>query len=61
MERTIFDDKNINKGNFYKNKKHIYDREVDKILISKKKTYGTKSSFKYFLGYNDGNDKGFLK
>ena len=41
--------------------KNIYDREVDKILISKKKTYGTKSSFKYFLGYNDGNDKGFLK
>ena len=31
----------------------IYDIEVDKILISKKESYGKKSSFKYFLGYND--------
>ena len=54
-KNIIFDDKNIKKSNFYKNKKlfSIYDIEVDKILISKKESYGKKSSFKYFLGYND--------
>ena len=54
----IFDDKKISKSNFYKNKKlfNIYDIDVDKILISKKEPYGEKSSFKYFLGYNDDND-----
>ena len=54
-KNIIFDDKKINKSNFYKNKKlfSIYDIEVDKILISKKESYGKKSSFKYFLGYND--------
>ena len=47
----IFDDKKINKSNFYKNKKlfNIYDIHVDKILISKKEPGGKKSSFKYFL------------
>ena len=44
----MFDDKKINKKLF-----NIYDNEVDKILISKKKIYGKKGSFKYFLGYND--------
>ena len=55
MEKIIFDDKNINKSNFYKNKKlfNIYDIEFDKVLISKKEAYGKKSSFKYILGYND--------
>ena len=55
MERTIFDDKKINKSNFYKNKKlfNTYDIEVDKTLISKREPYDKKSSFKYFLGYND--------
>ena len=50
----IFDDKKINKSNFYKNKKlfNIYDIHVDKILISKKEPCGKKSSFKYFLWYN---------
>ena len=42
---------------FLKNKKvfSIYDIDADKILISKKEPYGTKSSFKYFLRYNDGD------
>ena len=55
MEKIIFDDKNINESNFYKNKKlfNIYDIEFDKVLISKKEAYGKKSSFKYILGYND--------
>ena len=57
-KNVIFDDKRINKSNFYKNKKlfNIYDIEVDKILISKKEPYGKKSSFKYFLGYNDDDN-----
>ena len=29
--------------------------EVDKTLFSKKESYSKKSSFKYFLGYNDDN------
>ena len=51
----IFDDENIKNSNFYKNKKlfNIHHIEVDKILISKKESYGKKSSCKYFLGYND--------
>ena len=31
----------------------IDDIDVNKILISKKEPYGTKNSFKYFIGYND--------
>ena len=36
-KNIIFDDKKINKSNFYKNKKvfNIYDMEVDKTLILK--------------------------
>ena len=38
----IFDDKKINASNFYKNKKlfKIDDIDVDKILVSKKESYG---------------------
>ena len=52
-----FDDKNINKSSFYKNKKlfGLNDIDVNKILVSKKESYGTKSSSKYFIGYNDGD------
>ena len=52
-----FDDKKINKRNFYKNKKlfNIHDLDVNKILFSKKESYGTKISLKYFIGYNDGD------
>ena len=52
-----FDDKKINKNNFYKNKKlfNLNDIDVSKILVSKKESYGTKNSPKYFIGYNDGD------
>ena len=50
-----FDDKEISKSNFYKSKKlfNLNDIDVNKILVSKKESYGTKNSFKYFIGYND--------
>ena len=40
---------------FIKNKKliNLYDIDAGKILIFKKEPYGKKSSFEYFLGYND--------
>ena len=53
-----FDNKNIEKRDFYnKNKKifNIDDVDVNKILISKKEQYGKYNSFKYFIGYNDNN------
>ena len=45
----------IKKSEFYKNKKVaiIDDIDVNEILVSKKEPYGTKNSFKYFIGYND--------
>ena len=55
-QKTInFDDKNINKNTYYKNKKlfSIHDIDADKILISKKESSGKKGSLKYFTGYND--------
>ena len=58
-EKSInFDDKKINKSNFYKNKKvfKIEDIDINKILVSKKESYGTKNSSKYFIGYNDDDD-----
>ena len=52
-----FVDKTINKSNFYKNKKlfELNDIDVNKILVSKKESYDTKNSLKYFIGYNDGD------
>ena len=49
--------KKIKKSDFYKNKKinKIDDINVNNILISKKEPYGTKNSFKYFIGYNDND------
>ena len=49
-----FEDKKINKSNFYKNKKlfNIHDLDVNKKFVSKKVSYGTKNSLKYFIGYN---------
>ena len=40
-----FEDKKINKSNFYKNKKifKIDDIDINKILASKKESYGTKN------------------
>ena len=57
-EKSInFEDKKINKSYFYKNKKlfRIEDIDINKILVSKKESYGTKNSLKYFIGYNDDN------
>ena len=50
-----FEDKKINKSTFYKNKKlfNIHELDANKILVSKKESYGTKNSLKYFIGYND--------
>ena len=47
--------KKISKSNFYKNKKtfNIYDLDVNKILLSKEESFGTKNSHKYFIAYND--------
>ena len=55
-EKTInFGNTKINNNNFYKTKRlfKIYDIDVDKILISRKKPYGKKGSFKYFIAYED--------
>ena len=54
--KTInFEDKKINKSNFYKNKKlfNIHDLDANKILVSKKESYGTRNSLKYYTGCND--------
>ena len=49
-----FDDKKINKSNFYRNKRpfKIDDIDINKILNSKKEPYGKKNSFKYYIGYD---------
>ena len=57
-EKNInFEDRKIKKSDFYKNKKikRIDDIDVDKMLVSKKESYGTKNSLKYFIGYNDND------
>ena len=53
-----FDDKKIKKSIFYKNKaiNNIEDINVNNILVSKKESYGTKNSLKYFIGYNDNDN-----
>ena len=53
-----FNNEKIKKSDFYnKNKKifNIGDIDVNKILISKKETYGEYNSFKYFNRYNDND------
>ena len=53
-----FDDKKIEKIDFYKKTKKIFnidDTDVNKILVSKKEPYGTKNALKYFIGYNDND------
>ena len=52
-----FNNEKIKKSDFYKNKKifNIDNIDVNKILVSKKETYGKYNSFKYFIGYNDNN------
>ena len=34
---------------------NINDIDVNNILVSKEEPYGTKNSFKYFIGYNDND------
>ena len=43
-----FDDKNIRRSSFYKDKKinNIEDIDANNILVSKKEPYGTKNSYK---------------
>ena len=50
-----FEDKKTNKSYLYKNKKlfNIHDLDFNKILFSKRESYGKKNSLKYFIGYND--------
>ena len=57
-KNIIFNDKKINKSNFYKNKKliQIDNADVNKIPVSKKNCILKKSSFKYFMGYDDNDD-----
>ena len=55
-EKTInFGDKEINKKDFYNNKKqyHIKDIDTNKILISKPVSYGKNNMKKYIIGYKD--------
>ena len=61
-KNVYFEDKKIRKGDFYKNKRatKIDDIDVNKILVSKDEPYGTRNSFKYFIGYNDNDVKRLL-
>ena len=57
-KNTDFDDKKTKRSSFYKNKEinNIEDIDVNNILVSEKKRYGTKNSLKYFIGYNDNDN-----
>ena len=48
-----FKDKEINKKDFYNNKKKfkIKDIDINKILVSKLESYGKKNAKKYIIGY----------
>ena len=54
-----FNDKKIKISNFYENKnKKIFNIDgidADKILVSKKVSYGKNNSFKCFIRYNDND------
>ena len=56
-KNITFNNKKIRKSTFYKNKtiNNIENLDVNNTLISKKESYGNKSSFKYFIGYNDND------
>ena len=50
-KNIIFDDKKIQKSDFYKTKIVMIDGiDVNKAVVSKKESYGIKCSFKYFIG-----------
>ena len=50
-----FGDKEINKSNFYKNKKLFKTEDIDisKILVSKNEPYSKNGSVRYIIEYND--------
>ena len=50
-----FNDNEIRKKYFYKNKKiySIEQTDTNKALVSKKQSCNTKNSFNFFFGYND--------
>ena len=50
-----FGDKKIKRSEFYKNKNvtRIDDIDVNKIFVSNKELYDTKTSLKYFIGYDN--------
>ena len=50
-----FQDKKINKKDFYNNEKEfkIKDIDLNKILISEPESYGNNNAKKYIIGYND--------
>ena len=52
-----FEEKNIKKREFYKNKKinNIDAIDINKVLFSKKEPYLTKNLFKYFIGCNNND------
>ena len=53
-----FNDKKKLKSDFYNKNKKVFtinDIDINKILVSKKETYGKYNSFKYFIGYNDND------
>ena len=54
-KNIIFNNEKINKSNLYKNEKlfNIDVINVNKKLSSEKEQYGTKSSLKYCIWYND--------
>ena len=57
--KNIFlDNKKIKNYNFYKNNKlfKIDDIDVGKVLVSKKESYGTNKSSKYFSGHSDNDN-----
>ena len=54
-----FNDKKMKISNFYKNKNktifNINGIDVDKMLVSKKVSYGKNNSFKCFIRYNEND------
>ena len=52
-----FNEKKIEKSDFYKSKKlfNIDDFDVNKILVSKKEPYSKRKTLKYFIGYIDND------
>ena len=51
-----FNNKKINKKDFYNNKKQSKIKEIDtsKILVSKPESCGKMNAKKHIIGYNDG-------